>query len=120
MYQVELVRAAFTRFSPGSLELTVSCEPVYSGISIPVGDVQVTPCGRHYLCWVVKGTGSPRHQLARHFAASVRMNTSFPNHLQRFAIQCKSQANRVLTISYINYVVFDENTMGIGDCAEAL
>src|SRR5215510_1846089 len=115
--QVELTGCGLAWLAPGVDELAIARKAVYPGITVAIGNVEITRGTGHELGGVVKGTSRPWHQVAGLFTASVRMDAALPDYLQGLTVQGKRDRDGIGPIRDIDNIVHDGHTVRISDGA---
>src|SRR5215813_931711 len=115
---MELTGCGLAWLTPGVDELAVARKPVHPGIAVTIGDVEIARGTRHEFGGIVKGTSRSRHQIAGLFTASVRMDTTLPDHLQWLAVQGEGHRDGIRPICNIDDIVHDGHAVRVCDGAD--
>jgi hypothetical protein len=115
---VELTGGGLTRLAPGLDELAVARKPMHASVAVAIGNVDITRRAGRHLGGIIKRTRRPRHQIAGFFTAGVRMDATFANDLEGFAVQREGYCDRVRAIRDVDDIVDDGHAVWVGDGAD--
>ncbi len=106
-----MARLRFAGLTPGCLQLTIRGEPVDPRVSIAIGDVEVSRRRGNQFAGIVEGARRSWHQVTRVFASRVGMDSVPPKHLNRLAVQRVHDTHGVVSVSNVDGVVCDVDSV---------